>query len=188
MNEKLPTSRGELIAAVAAGTEFHYCFFWGHRKPEGGGVSRSCFSQWWEQAFVAEGETFATAEHFMMVRKARLFGDEEAARQILRAAGPQEAKSLGRGVRGFSEETWLAHREEIVFAGNLAKFGQDAAMRECLLETGDAVLVEASPRDTIWGIGLGKDNPSAVNSAKWRGLNLLGFALVKVRERLRSEG
>ena len=187
MNARLPTSREALIAAVAAGREFHYSFFWGHRKPEGDGVSKSCFSQWWEEAFTVDGETFPTAEHHMMVRKARLFGDEEAAGEILAAKEPKEAKALGRKVRGFSAETWLAHREEVVFDGNLAKFGPHAEMRELLLGTGDAVLVEASPRDTIWGIGMGQDHPRASHPAAWRGLNLLGFALVKVRAVLRDQ-
>ena len=187
MNTSLPGSRGELVEAVAAGRKFHYSFFWGHRKPEDGGASKSCFSQWWEQAFNVEGEVFPTAEHYMMVRKARLFGDEEAAEKILRATGPQQAKALGREVRGFTEETWRARRELIVFAGNLAKFGQHAALREFLLGTGDAVLVEASPRDTLWGIGLGQDHPKAADPAAWRGLNLLGFALMKTRERLRDQ-
>ena len=187
MNASWPTSREELIAAVAAGRRFHYSCFWGHRKPEGGGVSKSCFSQWWEQAFTVEAEVFPTAEHYMMVRKARLCGDEEAARKILAAKGPKEAKALGRKVRGFSEEKWLAHREAIVFAGNLAKFGQHATLREFLLETGDAVLVEASPLDTIWGIGAAQADPTATDPAAWRGLNLLGFALMKVREALRAQ-
>lgn len=187
MNAKLPTSREELVAAVAGGAEFHYSFFWGHRKPEGGGVSKSCFSQWWEKAFTVEGEVFPTAEHYMMVRKARLFGDEAAAQKILAASGPKEAKALGRRVHGFSEETWCAHREEIVFAGNLAKFSQHAAMREFLLGTGDAVLVEASPLDTIWGIGAAQTDPVAPMPSQWRGLNLLGFALMKTREQLRAQ-
>ncbi|XP_072160562.1 N-glycosidase Npun_R5314-like [Bemisia tabaci] len=183
---KLPTSREELRAAVTAGQSFEYFFFWGHRKPEDGRTGKSCLSQWYEQPFVVDGETFATAEHYMMARKARLFGDEEAARRALAAATPKEAKAVGRQVRGFSEEVWRRHRETIVLEGNLAKFGARPELRDFLLATGDAVIVEASPRDTIWGIGLGQDNPKAKSPATWRGLNLLGFALVKTRERLRS--
>ena len=122
----------------------------------------------------------------MMVRKARLFGDEPAAKAILAAATPTEAKSLGRKVKGFVEETWLQHREEIVFSDNVAKFGQRTELKNFLLRTGDAILVETSPVDAIWGIGLAQDDALAASPASWRGLNLLGFALMKTREQLRS--
>lgn len=120
----------------------------------------------------------------MMTRKARLFGDENTARAILAATTPNEAKSLGRKVIGFSEQTWIGHREEIVFTGNLAKFGQRPDLKKFLVSTGAAVLVEASPVDDIWGIGLAQDDPLATSPASWPGLNLLGFALMKTRAHL----
>ncbi|MDR0352649.1 MAG: NADAR family protein [Opitutaceae bacterium] len=182
-----PENRAVLIALVQAGAPVDYIFFWGHRKPEDGSVTKSCFSQWYEAAFRINGELFRTAEHHMMVRKARLFGDEPSARRILAAATPNEAKSLGRKIQGFSEETWLAHREEIVFTGNFAKFSQHSPLRRFLLATGDSILVEASPKDSIWGIGLAQDSPFAREPSSWQGLNLLGFALMKVRTRLRDQ-
>lgn len=182
----LPVTREDLIAAVASGRRFDYVFFWGHRPSPDGAVSRSCFSQWYAATFRVNDEVFRTAEHYMMLRKARLFGDEPTARQILAAPTPNDAKSLGRKVRGFSEETWNAQREEIVVTGNLAKFSQHLPLRRFLLETADAVLVEASPLDAIWGIGLAHDHPQAPDPANWPGLNLLGFALMRVREQLRA--
>ncbi len=182
----LPENRAALVSLAESGAPLDYVFFWGHRKPADGSITNSCFSQWYEAAFRINGEFFRTAEHYMMVRKARLFGDESSARSVLAATTPNEAKSLGRKVQGFSEEMWLAHREEIVFTGNLAKFSQHSSPRQFLLATSDAILVEASPTDAIWGIGLAQDSPLAREPSSWQGLNLLGFALMKVRTRLRS--
>jgi ribA/ribD-fused uncharacterized protein len=123
----------------------------------------------------------------MMVRKAELFGDQETLAAILSSSSPSEAKSLGRTVRGFDEEHWIAHRFETAVRGNFAKFGQNAELEDWLLVTGNAVLVEASPVDRIWGIGLAADDKRAREPHKWRGLNLLGFALMKVRHLLRSK-
>ncbi len=130
------------------------------------------------------GETYATAEHWMMAGKARMFGDERIVPRILKARTPAEAKSLGRQVQGFDEERWVAGRFELVVAGSVAKFGQDAALLAYLLGTSRRVLVEASPLDRIWGIGLAADDENAVRPAQWRGLNLLGFALMEARARL----
>jgi ribA/ribD-fused uncharacterized protein len=184
---QLPTTRESLIAAIAAGESFQYLFFWGHRKSTDFGVKKSCFSQWYESIFRLNDELYRTAEHYMMVRKARLFDDEDAAKAILAAATPNAAKSLGRRVRGFSEQRWLDHREEIVFTGNLAKFGQNSGLRKFILESAHAVLVEASPVDPIWGIGLAQEDSSAQIPSAWPGLNLLGFALMKVRAQLQAK-
>ncbi len=180
----LPANHADLVAATAAGQAFDYVFFWGHKPSADGATSKSCFSQWWEAAFRVGDEVFPTAEHYMMARKARLFGDEDSARRILAAGSPNDAKSLGRKVKGFSEEVWLQHREEIVFTGNLAKFSQQPALRRFLIATGESILVEASPVDRIWGIGMAASDSRAGNPAQWQGLNLLGFALVKVRAHL----
>jgi len=120
----------------------------------------------------------------MMFRKATLFCDDAAARDILRAPNPGAAKALGRSVRGFQEATWQENRLSIAVDGNYAKFSQSAPLRQFLLNTKERVLVEASPVDRIWGIGLAVDDPHVENPLEWRGLNLLGFALMDVRERL----
>jgi ribA/ribD-fused uncharacterized protein len=128
--------------------------FWGHRPPKGGGVGKACLSQWYPAPFTVDGVRYATAEHFMMAGKARLFGDAEAEKRVLAGDDPGKAKGAGRKVRGFDEETWAEHRYDLVVAANEAKFGQHPALRDFLLATGDRVLVEASPYDTVWGFRL----------------------------------
>jgi ribA/ribD-fused uncharacterized protein len=181
---ELPLNRAELEAAVARGQRFDFLCFWGHKERADGRLGAACLSQWFSSAFELEGHRYATAEHYMMAGKARLFGDEAAFERILRAKSPAEAKSLGRKVRGFDERTWDEKRFEIVVTGSLGKFGQNAELGRFLLETGRRVLVEASPVDRIWGIGLAKDDPAAERPSAWRGHNLLGFALMAARQRL----
>ena len=166
--------------------DLEFAFFWGHQPPRDGGVGPSCLSQWWPAAFTVGGDGYATAEHFMMAGKARLFGDEEMAARVLAAPTPKQAKALGREVRGFDSALWERERFELVVRGNLAKFGQNPQLARFLDGTGDAVIVEASPVDRIWGIGLGEEDERARRPREWRGLNLLGFALMEVRARLRS--
>lgn len=176
----------ELIAALRRGERIKYLMFWGHRPPRSGGVGRGCLSQWWPAEFTVDGVRYRTAEHYMMAAKARLFGDERAEARILAAGHPGEAKDLGRRVRGFDEARWAAARFDLVVRGNLAKFGGHPELREFLLGTGNRVLVEASPVDRVWGIGLAADDERAERPEHWRGLNLLGFALMEVRRVLRG--
>lgn len=178
-------SKEGLIDYVNHGHKVKYVFFWGHRKPASG-VSKSCFSQWYESPFVVEGVTYLTAEHFMMSEKARLFRDNKTRIKIISAKNPGEAKKLGREINNFDEKLWLKHRFEIVVTANTEKFSQNSKLREFLLNTGDRILVEASPVDKIWGIGLDADNPLANNPNRWKGINLLGFALMQVRDQLTS--
>ncbi|MFL6075101.1 MAG: NADAR family protein [Mycobacteriales bacterium] len=180
-----PSNVEELLAALDAGVRVKYLFFWGHRPEPDGSMGKGCLSQWWPVTFTEGDDSYASAEHYMMAGKARLFGDEEARARILACATPGEAKKLGRQVRGFDEAAWVAFRFHLVVAANVAKFGQHPELRKYLLDTGDRVLVEASPRDRIWGIGMGASNPAAEDPASWRGLNLLGFALTQAREQLR---
>lgn len=177
-----------LCDAIENGLQPKWVLFWGHKPAADGSVSKSCFSQWWEGTpFEVDGVSYVTAEHFMMAEKARLFQDDDMEREILASRHPGEAKKLGRKVRAFDAETWNRERFEIVVRGNLGKFGQHEELREFLLGTGDRVLVEASPRDRIWGIGLSAKNADAERPENWRGLNLLGFALMEVRHRLARE-
>lgn len=131
-----------------------------------------------------DGVRYLSAEHYMMAAKARLSGDAEAAGKILAAPHPGAAKALGRQVRGFDEERWAEHRFDAVVAGNMAKFGQHPQLRDFLAGTGSRVLVEASPQDRVWGIGVTADDERAGSPERWPGLNLLGFALMEVRHRL----
>jgi ribA/ribD-fused uncharacterized protein len=146
------------------------------------------YSQWTESRFVVDGVEYGCAEQFMMAEKARLFGDQETLRKVLATSSPRAQKALGRKVAGFDAARWDAVKEEVVVRGNLAKFGQDPVRRAALLATGQKTLVEASPYDAIWGIGLRADHPKALVPAEWRGLNLLGKALERVRAQLRVEG
>ncbi|SEM15766.1 NADAR family protein [Streptacidiphilus jiangxiensis] len=180
-------SRKQLAALVAAGARPKWLMFWGHQPQQDGSVGPGSLSQWWPCRLEIEGVEYASAEHWMMAAKARLFGDEASVPAILAARTPAEAKVLGRKVTGFDEERWEAERFELVVRGNVAKFGQDAALREYLLGTANRVLVEASPRDSVWGIGLGAANEAATDPQRWRGLNLLGFALMEARDRLAAE-
>ena len=173
-----------LAACMAQGHEPRFLYFWGHQPPADGRIGKSCFSQWYEAPFTAGGEHYRTAEHFMMAEKARLFGDQATRAAILQARTPGEAKKLGRQIAAFDEDTWLRERFLVVVNGNLEKFSQHAALREFLLQTGERVLVEASPVDSIWGNGLAADHADAARPERWPGLNLLGFALMEVRTRL----
>lgn len=177
-------SVAELCERERAGERLRYLYFWGHRPARGGGPGAGCLSQWWPARFEVDGVGYASAEHFMMAEKARLFGDRETAEAVLAAPHPGAAKNLGRRVAGFDEEVWAAHRFGIVVRGSTAKFGQDAELRAYLLGTRDRVLVEASPVDRVWGIGLAADDERAASPARWRGLNLLGFALMEARAAL----
>ncbi|WP_328731415.1 NADAR family protein [Streptomyces caniferus] len=183
-----PRSVDELRRATDAGKRVKYLHFWGHSPRRDGSLGASCFSQWWPSPFTVDGVRYATAEHWMMAGKARLFDDAEAERCAIAAGHPKQAKDAGRRVRGFDEETWRRHRFGLVVEGSVHKFGQDAALREFLLGTGSRVLVEASPLDRIWGIGLAADDERAADLARWRGLNLLGFALMAARQTLRETG
>ncbi|MEU7798882.1 NADAR family protein [Micromonospora arborensis] len=181
------SSVAELIGEMRSVARVKFLFFWGHQPQRDGGIGAGCLSQWWSAAFTIDGLRFATAEHYMMWRKATLFGDHATAAQILAVAHPHAAKALGRQVTRFDQQTWEQHRYDIVVAGNAAKFGQHPGLRAYLLGTGERVLVEASPLDRVWGIGLAADHPHATDPARWRGLNLLGFALMHTRALLREQ-
>ena len=183
----VPLDLETLRRAVAGGATFRYRYFWGHKARADGQLSDSVFSQWWPCRFEVDGPAYTTAEQYMMAGKARLFGDQETLAEILATHDPGAVKALGRKVRGFEEKAWAAARFDLVTRGNVAKFGQDDALRAHLLGTGDDLLVEASPTDRIWGIGLGRDDAKAQDPRSWRGQNLLGFALVRARAILRGE-
>ncbi|MEV4642018.1 NADAR family protein [Actinoplanes sp. NPDC049548] len=188
--DALSKQRDRLWARVAESTDGALGFlpFWRPRPEPDGGVGAGCLSQFWPAPFTVDGTTFPSAEHFMMWRKATLFADSDTARRVLAARDPATAQALGRQVRGFIERTWTATRFPVVVEGNLAKFGAHPALRNFLLGTGDRVLVEASPVDLVWGAGLAADHPDIAVPGRWRGQNLLGFALMEVRDRLHGDG
>jgi ribA/ribD-fused uncharacterized protein len=168
------------------GEQFQYLMFWGHQPEAAGHVDRSCLSQWYPSEFTIAGVEYATAEHWMMASKAKLFHDDESLSQIIKSSSPREAKKLGRKVKHFSDQLWSQHRVQFVYQGNLAKFVQNESLRAFLVNTGDRVLVEASPNDDLWGIGVDADDERAIHPFTWRGENLLGFILMEVRTKLRD--
>ena len=178
-------SREWLMKQNASKVEF--AFFW-----QPGSIEHEpycCFGQWQYSEFIEEElasiKQLICAEQYMMASKAWIFGDEEIKKEILETRDPKQMKSLGRKVRNFDAQIWDKTRHSIVLNGNYHKFAQNKDMRDILLDTGDKILVEASPMDTIWGIGLGANNPKATDPASWRGSNLLGFALMEVRDEIR---
>lgn len=181
-----PKSIEELIKIIDEGAQLQYTFFWGHRQKRKSEVDKSCFSNWYPAAFKVGEHVYPTAEHYMMAAKARLFGDDEIFEQVFASDSPADAKSLGRKIRGFDESKWLENRFDIVVAGNLEKFSQNPDLKRFLVSTGTDILAEASPVDQIWGIGLASDADEIGDPKRWKGLNLLGFALMEVREKLKQ--
>lgn len=167
-------------------TNNKFLFFWGHQPSKDGAITKTCFSQWWESTFIVDGIEYKTAEHWMMAKKALLFNDETIFKKIIEVKSPAEAKKLGREVQNYYDEIWLKNRYQIVKEGNFHKFSQHHDLKEFLLNTKERILVEASPVDAIWGIGMASDHQDVNNPKKWCGLNLLGFALMEVRDELRK--
>ena len=166
--------------------ETDFMFFWGHKPLKNGEISNSCFSQWWKCAFYEDGLIFNCAEQYMMYRKAILFEDYEMAFNILNNNNPKDIKAYGRKVSNFNEKVWDENKEQIVLKGNILKFSQNSPLKDYLLNTKEKILVEASPYDKVWGIGMKEDSPGIANINNWQGLNLLGFALMETRERLEN--
>jgi hypothetical protein len=177
-----------LRALAAAGDRLRFVFFWSHLPRREGALGAECFSQWYPAPFELDGIGYPSAEHYMMAEKARLFGDQDSCRRILDAASPGAAKAAGRSVRDFSQDVWDRECARIVVRGNLAKFTQHPALGTYLAGTRARILAEASPTDRIWGIGLESTDPRAEDPRAWQGLNLLGFALMQVRQQLASGG
>lgn len=177
----------QLQDAIAAGQNFRYLFFWKHTPKEDNTIDQGCFSQWYPSTFIVDNITYTCAEQFMMAEKARLFGDMDRLHQILHCKHPKEMKDWGRCVTPFDAQQWDKACEGIVRQGNIAKFSQNKDLKDFLLQTENYILVEASPLDRIWGIGMGKNNPDARDPLKWRGRNRLGFALTWVREQLKQQ-
>jgi ribA/ribD-fused uncharacterized protein len=145
-------------------------------------------SQWFKSHMVDDNRIiYNCCEQYMMYQKALLFKDFEIAAKIIRSESPKDQKDLGRSVKGFNEERWMKLREAIVERANILKFMQNDDLKKQLIETGDRIIVEATPVDCIWGVGLDEDDPRILDEKNWRGLNLLGKSLMNVRARLNNE-
>ena len=125
-------------------------------------------------------------EQFMMYRKAVAFGDRDRAAQILDTEDVGRIKELGRLVSGYDDNYWNGIRQIVVYEGLYAKFSQNEELKRLLRATGKAVLAECAVKDRIWGIGLSMSDPDRLDRRKWKGQNLLGYALMMVREKLRA--
>lgn len=143
-------------------------------------------SNWYPSPFTLDGVAFSSMEQYMMYRKAVCFGDDKVAAQILVTEDVAEIKTLGRLVSGYDESLWNGVRQIVVYEGLLAKFSQNSELGEQLKKTGNTVLAECAVKDRIWGIGLSMHDSDRLDRAKWQGQNLLGYALMMVREKLRT--
>ncbi|MCK6078548.1 NADAR family protein [Paenibacillus silvae] len=152
-----------------------FTFFWHTASP---------VSQWHPADFIVNGLQYTSAEQYMMHQKALLFGDLKIAEQIMSTNSASVQKKLGRQVKGFDQTVWEAECQRIVYEGNQAKFTQNEELLEALLATRGTTLVEASPDDRIWGVGLAEDNPRIRNRSTWRGTNWLGEILTRLREEI----
>ncbi len=179
-----PFTIQHLQALQDRGEALKFLYFWGHTPKDVHTIDKSCFSQWYPSSFIVDDVEYKTAEHWMMAQKALLFSDVATCKEIISCTKPGEAKALGRLIENFSDDIWNEHRHKIVLQGNLHKFDQHPALKDFLLSTGDRILVEASPVDPVWGIGMSADDPEINYVYKWKGLNLLGFALMEVRNNL----
>lgn len=144
-------------------------------------------SNWHQSPFMYRGLHFNCVEQFMMFSKAKMFADEDTAAQIMATKDPRQQKALGRAVKGYDETQWAAKRSNIVAVACREKFSQNPVLLAALLDTRETTIVEASPYDRIWGIGLGENDPRALDPSKWQGLNLLGITLMSVRSHLRQD-
>jgi ribA/ribD-fused uncharacterized protein len=143
------------------------------------------YSQWYAAPMTINDTKYNTCEQYMMYQKALLFEDEEVANAIMRETNPREQKALGRKIRNFDDQKWKQNCMRIVYEANLAKFTQNPELKSALLSTGDRILVEASPKDFIWGIGMHYEDEGVDNPANWKGTNLLGQVLTLVKHEIK---
>jgi len=144
------------------------------------------FSQWYRSDFIYRGIKFCTAEQYMMYHKSMIMGDIETAKLILKSPHPKVQKDLGRSVQDFDPVLWDKVKRDVVYMGNWLKFTQNEDLKKILLETGDKLIVEASPYDLIWGIGLSAGEAKNTPQKNWLGQNLLGLAIMEVRNDLKT--
>ncbi|WP_254086759.1 NADAR family protein [Dawidia cretensis] len=177
-----------MIDKFEKGETIKYLFFWGHTNKKQEDIGKFVLSQWYPSPFIVDNVEYKTAEHWMMAQKANLFGDYMTLQKILTAVEPGEAKKLGRQISGFDEIEWDKRKFEIVKTGSIHKFHQNKKLRNFLIGTANRIIVEASPVDAIWGVGMSEDANLIDMPHAWEGENLLGFALMEARDFLIETG
>lgn len=155
-----------------------FTFFWEHQADA---VHPEC-SQFYKSHFVIDRIEFNCTEQWMHWKKAITFGDQEIAQKILKTKSPFDQKKLGREVANFNAQIWSAVAVDIVFRGNIEKFSQNPDLLQLLSQSKGTLLVETAPKDSIWGIGLVASDPRALHKNQWRGQNLLGNIVTRVRD------
>lgn len=139
-------------------------------------------SNWYPSKFTVNDVDFSSMEQYMMYKKAVCFGDKDMADKILATDDVAEIKAFGRLVANYNESYWNGVRQIVVFEGLTAKFSQNEDLKAKLKATDNSILAECAVKDRIWGIGLSMNNPDMLQIDKWKGQNLLGYALMMVRE------
>ena len=172
-------SKEKIIYKYASGQDLNFTFFW---KTSKGILDEGCFSQWQISHFSFRGIQYSSAEQFMMAHKAIAFNDRETLKEIMNESHPRKIKKLGRQIVNFNSDTWDKYKYCVALIGNYCKFDQNEKMKQILINTGDNIIVEASPYDKIWGVGLNATDSRIMNPFYWEGKNLLGFVLMKVRD------
>jgi len=175
----MPITRKTPLQTLGVPVDKMICF---HNPEEPFGF----LSNWYISNFEIDGVCYSSLEQYMMHMKALLFGDTDTAARILETDDPGEIKALGRQVALFDSIVWAGRSQIIVYRGLLAKFSQDEQLARMLDETGNAMLVECAYRDRTWACGRTMDDPARLNLDMWKGKNLLGFALMEVRDQLRK--
>uniref|UniRef100_A0A0B6YSJ9 NADAR domain-containing protein n=1 Tax=Arion vulgaris TaxID=1028688 RepID=A0A0B6YSJ9_9EUPU len=178
MAEKVVPKKGKVNVNPPEEKGESYVFFYGKQSP---------FSQHHPAKFSIDGVVFNCAEQYMMYAKAVLFKDEEMKKKIMSSDNPVLQKKFGRQVKNFEKDVWNQEAEKVVKTSTRAKFDQNEDLRKELFATFPKTFAEASPRDRIWGIGLGASNPKALNKSNWRGRNKLGYILTEVRNELMKD-
>lgn len=183
-NKEQKYSLEKLRKDFNSGKKIDFLFFYGHTNDKKE-VTKSSLSQWYIKDFRDNDLVFNCMEKYMMYNKALLFDDKDIANEILNNNQPKAIKELGRKVKNFNDEIWDKMKYKIVFTGNYYKFSQNTDLRNFLISTKNKVLVEASPYDKVWGIKMKYDDENIENPFYWKGENLLGFALMEVRDEIK---
>ncbi|MDA0022653.1 NADAR family protein [Brachyspira hyodysenteriae] len=183
-NKEQKYSLEKLRKDFNSGKKIDFLFFYGHTNDKKE-VTKSSLSQWYIKDFRDNDLVFNCMEKYMMYNKALLFDDKDIANEILNNNQPKAIKELGRKVKNFNDELWDKMKYKIVFTGNYYKFSQKTDLRNFLISTKNKVLVEASPYDKVWGIKMKYDDENIENPFYWKGENLLGFALMEVRDEIK---